>query len=36
MFTILDWIHDPPTLIEVDIEQEYEMEDISNSRIFNH
>jgi len=36
MFTILEWIHNPPPLVEVDNEQKYEMEDISDSRIFNH
>jgi hypothetical protein len=36
MFTILEWIHDPPPLIEINSEQEYKMEDILNSRIFNH
>jgi hypothetical protein len=36
MFTILKWIHDPLPLIEVNNEQEYEMEEILDLRIFNH
>jgi len=34
--TILERIHDPPPPIEVDGEHEYEVEDIFNSRNFNH
>jgi hypothetical protein len=33
--TILGRIHDPHLAIEINNEQEYEMEDILNSRIFN-
>ncbi len=36
MFTIPRRIHDPPPQIEVNDEHEYEMEDILDSRIFNH
>ncbi len=34
--TILGRIHDPPPPIEIDGEHEYEMEDILDSKIFNH
>jgi hypothetical protein len=36
MSTILGIIHDPPPHIEVDGEHEYVVEDILDSRIFNH
>jgi hypothetical protein len=34
--TILGWIHDTPPPIKVDSEQEYEMEDILDSWVFNY
>jgi hypothetical protein len=34
--TIPGRIHDPPPPIEIDGEHEYEIEDILNSRIYNH
>jgi hypothetical protein len=34
--TILGKIHDSPPPIEINSEQEYEMDDILDSKIFNH
>jgi hypothetical protein len=33
---VLGRIHDPPPTIEIDGEQKYEVEDILDSKIFNH